>query len=603
MRCRIKSSLLPLVSLGVVLGALAPANAASSAGLNGGILGIVTDSAGVARMGASVILLNQFEKIVDRALTDEKGAFSFQNLSPGLYSLRVSLSSFLPALRNGIDVRAGANSLLDVSLAGLFSSIELVYQGPERRAIMSDDWKWVLRTSNATRPVLRFLPGIDISDPAKNRREGTALFHDTRGVLRVSGGDGARVSSMGSESDLGTAFALATSLYGTNQLQFTGNLAYSSQSGLPSAGFRTSYSRNMGSGSPEVTVMMRQLFLPGRFGMGLIGGGGASSSVPALRTMTIALHDRTQLTDALQLEYGFSLDSVTFLDRLNYFSPFARATYALSEDGQLELTYTSGVPRSDWAPHNAGREDQLQAEMNALSLFPRLSLRAGRARVQRGDNLEFGYSQRIGSRSFRVGAYQERITNAALTFVGPADFFSSGEILPDLFSRRSVFNAGDYKSFGYLMSATQQMGDSLSLTLMYGSGQALTPEAREIAGQDPDDSRSLIRASRRHAVTLRAAGSAPRTNTQFMASYQWMDAHAATPGHIYSTQGTRAEPGLNCYLRQPIPAFSSMPWRMEATADLRNLLEQGYLPLSAAGRRFVLVQTPRSFRGGLSFIF
>jgi len=88
-----------------------------------------------------------------------------------------------------------------------------------------------------------------------------------------------------------------------------------------------------------------------------------------------------------------------------------------------------------------------------------------------------------------------------------------------------------------------------------------------------------------------------------MASYQWMDAHAATPGHIYSTQGTRAEPGLNCYLRQPIPAFSSMPWRMEATADLRNLLEQGYLPLSAAGRRFVLVQTPRSFRGGLSFIF
>jgi hypothetical protein len=43
---------------------------------------------------------------------------------------------------------------------------------------------------------------------------------------------------------------------------------------------------------------------------------------------------------------------------------------------------------------------------------------------------------------------------------------------------------------------------------------------------------------------------------------------------------------------------------MEASADLRNLLAQGYLPLSAAGgQRLLLVQTPRSVRGGLSFIF
>jgi hypothetical protein len=42
---------------------------------------------------------------------------------------------------------------------------------------------------------------------------------------------------------------------------------------------------------------------------------------------------------------------------------------------------------------------------------------------------------------------------------------------------------------------------------------------------------------------------------------------------------------------------------MEASADLRNLLAQGYLPLSAGGQRLLLVQTPRSVRGGLSFIF
>jgi hypothetical protein len=43
---------------------------------------------------------------------------------------------------------------------------------------------------------------------------------------------------------------------------------------------------------------------------------------------------------------------------------------------------------------------------------------------------------------------------------------------------------------------------------------------------------------------------------------------------------------------------------MEATADLRNLLAQGYLPMTfAGGQRLLLVQTPRSVCGGLSFIF
>jgi hypothetical protein len=43
---------------------------------------------------------------------------------------------------------------------------------------------------------------------------------------------------------------------------------------------------------------------------------------------------------------------------------------------------------------------------------------------------------------------------------------------------------------------------------------------------------------------------------------------------------------------------------VELTADLRNLLAQGYLPLSTAdGQRILLVESPRAFRGGFNFIF
>jgi hypothetical protein len=47
-----------------------------------------------------------------------------------------------------------------------------------------------------------------------------------------------------------------------------------------------------------------------------------------------------------------------------------------------------------------------------------------------------------------------------------------------------------------------------------------------------------------------------------------------------------------------------IPGRLEATAEMRNMLAQGYLPITTAGgRRMLLTHTPRAVRGGLSFIF
>jgi hypothetical protein len=187
----------------------------------------------------------------------------------------------------------------------------------------------------------------------------------------------------------------------------------------------------------------------------------------------------------------------------------------------------------------------------------------------------------------------------------PDGLYTGGDILPDLFSGSSIFNAGNYQTNGYTASVTQNAGEHFSGTLMYGSGGVLTAERRTIESANPDDLRSMIRASRRQSVTARISATSPRTGTHLIASYQWADNRlAVTPGHLYSTQSVRPVPGLNLYIRQPIPAFGGLPWRMEATADLRNLLAQGYLPLALSdGRQVLLMQTPRSFRGGLSFIF
>jgi hypothetical protein len=76
------------------------------------------------------------------------------------------------------------------------------------------------------------------------------------------------------------------------------------------------------------------------------------------------------------------------------------------------------------------------------------------------------------------------------------------------------------------------------------------------------------------------------------------------PGPSFSAQAAHPDPGLNVIIRQPIPYFPGLPGRIEASAELRNLLAQGYLPLLAAGdQQLLLVNTPRSFRGGLAFVF
>ena len=594
----------PYLLLGLAcLSAPAISPAISPAKLSGSILGLVTDGSGVPQMGATVVLFNRQDRVFLKSLTDDKGGFSFDGLAPDRYSVRVTLASFIPIVKTNILVQPGVRSLLNVSLSNLFSSIQFVYPTPEQRAIMSDDWKWVLRTATATRPVLRVLPGIDVDYPGKTHRQ-SAAFVGTRGVVRLSAGDGAGVSSFGSEADLGTAFALATSLYGNNHLEVVGNVGYGAQSGVPSAAFRTSYSRNMGVGSPEISVTMRQLFAPGRSGSTLVGSS-LEGGMPVLRTLSVSLDDETRLSDNLTLQYGFSLDSVSFLERLNYFSPYARLNYSVGESGNVDVTYLSGNPRPELGANgvSSGPEAALQKDLNALALFPRISMREGRVRVQRGENLEVGYSHTIGSRTFRVAGYKESIGNAAVMASDPAGLYA-GDMLPDLFSSSSVFNAGALHNYGYTVSMTQRFGDNLSATAMYGSVGSLTADEKELMTDSPEELRSILRMSRHDAITVRVTGTSPWTGTHVIASYQWTDPRTVVPGHIYSTQNLRPDVGLNLYIRQPLPTFSLLPWRMEATADLRNLLAQGYVPLTLSdGRQLLLVNAPRSVRGGVSFIF
>ena len=592
--------LVPVMSLAVCL---TPALAVSPIVPPGGIKGVVSDGVGQPRMGAVVLLFNHQDRLVRRAVTNGEGGFSFGDLLPDVYSVRVTLAAFIPAIKNNIQIQAGKLRMLDVNLSTFFSFIQFVpVTNGDARSLMSDDWKWVLRTSSSTRPVLRYLPDV-AADPSRNNRP--SVFSETRGMVKVSTGDS--VDGNSEAGDLGTAFALATSLYGANHLKISGNLGYGTESSMPSAGFRTAFSRDIGGSDPEIAVTMRQLAMPGRVGAAMVAGGmmtgpDSASSLPPLRMISISSSERNQLTDSLEIVYGFDLDMVSFIQRLHYLSPFARITYT-GLGGRIDVTYTSGNARPGLDSDERIADPELTRDLQALSAIPRVGLRDDQTKVERGDDYEIAYSTKIGSREYRVSGFRDRVSNAALRLSGAGNEFA-GDLLPDLYSASSIFDAGTFNSLGYTASMTQHVGDHVKMTVMYGSSDTLTPQSSTLLSETADDLRALLRNTRRGAVTLQASAVIPVTGTRVSGSYQFTDYNTINPAQYYTTQTVRPTPGLNLSIRQPIPASFGLPWRMEATADVRNIRAQGYLPITMPNaQQFVIVQNPRSFRGGLSFIF
>jgi len=149
----------------------------------GRLAGVVSDDHGNPLMGATVLIIGPLliptagaGDRVERVVTDAKGKFAVGNLIPGWYSLHIVSPTRLPVHRNGIKVQAGQTSTLRFELADAFAPLR--FQIPNKgNTSLADDWKWVLRTSAATRPILRFRQAVDddssnsatVSLPAERR--------------------------------------------------------------------------------------------------------------------------------------------------------------------------------------------------------------------------------------------------------------------------------------------------------------------------------------------------------------------------------------------------------------------------------------------------
>ena len=355
-------------------------------------------------------------------------------------------------------------------------------------------------------------------------------------------------------------------------------------------------------------MTVQQLYLPSRADLGMLEG--QTDGVPALRTISLSMHDSVAIDDNVRLDYGSSLNSISYLDHLTYSSEFARLSYDLGGKGTVRLAFSSGASPTELMPEriqNGSEAGPNSASLNddlaALSILPRLSLLDGRVALQRSQDMEVGYEKKVNHTTYNLTVYRETMSNIALTVAGADGAFAAGDVLPDISSNSSILDAGSLERSGFAASVSQALGDRVEVGASAGRGGAFTLGSSEVSADTADDLRSKLQDTQRFWASARASVRLPVTGTEISGGYQWMDYSAIMPTHFYLTQNLFQEPGLNVRVRQPIPGFPGMPGHLEATAELRNGLAQGYLPISENGQRVLLIQTPRAVRGGLSFIF
>ena len=537
------------------------------------ITGYVRNSAGVAQMGATVEVLGATGQS-QVVYTDAKGFFTLSGLLPGSYDVRVSAPSFLPALREDVNLGAGASKVLNITLNTLFEAIRMLptlKHGNDE----DDSWKWTLRSSS-NRPILRVLDGTPVVVETASQDKGT-----TGTLAFMAGGSN---QGYGSASDLGTAFNVEHSLFHTSTIGFEGDLGYAT--GMPDGVVRASYRRPSNGGwTPTIALIARRFATP--------------DSVPrrgALEAVAVTYSDGFSLDEILDFQFGGEGQNIQFLGHgATAFRPAAVADWHVTSNTILEYRYATSEPNT----RASKGFDSAPADLSETG--PRMTMVDGQPLLENAHHYEISLSQRAGDNKIQVAYYRDRIKDPALLGVGDVGL-AADDILPDVYSGTFSFNGGALEAQGIRLVFQRRFSDELTATVDYAYGGVLELEQPNL---DWDAVRSSLQHGWRHSAALKLNGSFPRCKTRWIASYRYTSGDNTLTGvDLFNASAGQTDAYFNLFVRQPLPRMRFIPGNMEALVDLRNLLAQGYVPVVGPdGKTVYLMQSARSVRGGLAFTF
>jgi len=591
-----KRLLTALLVGGVVFTCLAATS--SKAADYGRITGTVSDPQGNPLMGATVLIagpllsgLQPVAKAAERVITDAHGRFAVERLTPGWYSLQVTATTRLPILRNGVLVEAGRSLQENFALSDILAP--LVLRVPSGKVTSwGEDWKWVLRTSAATRPVLRY------QEPSKTKaksKAGKVPLPSSQRLIAMNPGS-TRRTALAADPGMGSVLAYVRALSEDTDLLVAGSMG---PSGFQASSLATLLRKDVLRGDPqELSLAVHQL----NFAEGVpLPSGEGRESMNHAQAMVVNYVRTYRLFDRLILTTGMEVDYLNAAQDALSSRPIAKLEYQVSPSNSLSLRY--GVARVEG-------DGTLLDRVGTLTAFPRVTMRSYRPQLETLNHAELGFTHSMGRDSrVELAAYRDNFDNTAVWGFGGARVLSglAGSFLPNPAANGVTLNAGNYSSSGVRVAFTRNLGSSVRFAVLYALGDALSVDALSVpspSGEQLKSLRSVMRARRSQTIGGRVAARIPGSKTRITTTYEWLPSGRVTEVDPYGQASLQIQPFLGVQIRQPLPALAFLPARIEALADFRNLLAQGYTTASKSGdESLILTPVYRSFRGGFSVQF
>jgi Carboxypeptidase regulatory-like domain len=558
----------------------------------GRLSGTVRDTEGNPLMGATVFVMGPLfpgteaaEPVVERILTDANGKFLLGDLMPGYYSLRVFSPTRLPALRERIRVAAGETAEEKFILGDIFAPLRI--QVPVAKvSTWGDDWKWVLRTSASTKPVLRF-------QQVAQRGLNPHILPPSQRLIGVIPGS-TRGEALAANPGMGSVLAYFRPLSDDSDVLVAGSMT---ADGWQASTLTTAFRRNLMRGDPqELTLTVHQLSFAD--GESYPGEDGQSFSHAQAAVVSYA-HTR-RVTGAMSVTAGFEVDYLMAAANAMTTRPYAALEFRLSPTSEMSFHY--GSTRS----HDS---ETLVERIGDLNAFPRITLRAFHPQLEKLNHAEVSYDRQLGKRTrVQVAAYHDGIENAALWGSADAEEFSrlarSGNFLPNPAAGGVTLNAGDFGSSGMRVAVIRSLGSNAEAVFVYSTGESLAISEDAAASLNADGAlRDFLRARPTQALGGRVSAQVPFSHTRISTSYEWLPRGRVTEIDPAGNSNMDIQPFLNVQIRQPLPALDFFSAHVEAMADFRNLLAEGYVPITTSEDRVLLTPAYRSFRGGFSVQF
>jgi hypothetical protein len=557
------------------------------------IEGVVRNDDGSPLVGATISIFRE-DWVEEALLTTKTGAdgrFSLKDLLPGRYIISVIMSGYKPLSKSLVT---------PLNKLPLFLVLSSMTSGEEAE----ENWnvKNVLRASRDKELIFRAKEG-EAGDTPEPRvlKEGDDLSTVRGGSVQITtnqplGSLGYNVLPGSVGGGFSTKFAYVEPLGSNSSYIITGTLStgFDSQYRLSNLlNYQMGNEHNLQFNLDYAKMGVKQRAIhdladanPEEFEDEIL------QTIEPIQHISLGIQDAFQISEPLTMVYGFDINYSTVGQGNTFISPRFQVYFTPTEDFSFRFMMNN----------------QRQTDENTIRLpegqmvtthSPFNIAKLGKDTfVTRSGHMEMGLSFLLDDRTdVEISTFLDRVTGTGYPFVAilknPGASNLEYALIPDEFN--------DSHGFRFRMTRQWTRFISTSVLYIYGSGTEVD-ESGDMFTTLNDWAGSL---KKRFFNTFSTSfnASIPETGTDISTVYRHTTGDSLLPMDPYSNYRNLDNDSLSVFVRQSIPLFSTSLGKWEAILDIRNILNQGVSVYQTPTGDLILVRSPRSFRGGISFRF